>query len=48
VRLLPIHEPADPRIAEYRDLNEPELVRRRGQFIAEGRLVVERLLHDRR
>jgi len=34
----------DPRVQDYRAVREPELVRRRGLFIAEGRLVVERLL----
>ncbi len=34
----------DPRVLDYRAVREPELVRRRGLFIAEGRLVVERLL----
>ncbi len=34
----------DPRVHDYRAVREPELVRRRGLFIAEGRLVVERLL----
>jgi tRNA G18 (ribose-2'-O)-methylase SpoU len=34
----------DPRVHEYRAVREPELVRRRGLFIAEGRLVVARLL----
>jgi tRNA G18 (ribose-2'-O)-methylase SpoU len=34
----------DPRVLDYRAVREPELVRRRGLFIAEGRLVVARLL----
>jgi tRNA G18 (ribose-2'-O)-methylase SpoU len=34
----------DPRVHDYRAVREPELVRRRGLFIAEGRLVVGRLL----
>jgi tRNA G18 (ribose-2'-O)-methylase SpoU len=34
----------DPRVQDYRAVREPELVRRRGLFIAEGRLVVARLL----
>ena len=38
----------DPRIAGYRDVAEPELVRSRGLFVAEGRLVVRRLIEDRR
>jgi hypothetical protein len=36
--------PADPRVAEYRDMAEPELVRSRGLFVAEGRIVVRRLI----
>ena len=35
----------DPRVAEYRGVSDPELIRTRGLFIAEGRLVVERLLN---
>jgi len=34
----------DPRVLDYRAVREPDLVRRRGLFIAEGRLVVGRLL----
>jgi tRNA G18 (ribose-2'-O)-methylase SpoU len=34
----------DPRVLDYRAVREPDLVRRRGLFIAEGRLVVARLL----
>ena len=34
----------DPRVHDYRAVREPELVRRRGLFIGEGRLVVGRLL----
>jgi tRNA G18 (ribose-2'-O)-methylase SpoU len=40
--------PDDARVAEYRSISDPELVRRRGLFIAEGRLVVRRLIEDRR
>ena len=38
----------DPRIADYRDIAEAELVRSRGLFVAEGRLIVRRLIEDRR
>jgi len=41
-------DPDDPRVAEYRDVPEPDLVRARGLFIAEGRLVVRRLMQDGR
>jgi tRNA G18 (ribose-2'-O)-methylase SpoU len=34
----------DPRVADYRHVSDAELVRRRGLFVAEGRLVVERLI----
>src|SRR5690349_17313380 len=38
----------DPRLADYRDVADAELVGRRGLFVAEGRLVVRRVLDDRR
>jgi len=38
----------DSRVAEYRRMSDPELVRRCGLFVAEGRLVVRRLLDDGR
>jgi tRNA G18 (ribose-2'-O)-methylase SpoU len=37
---------ADPRLDDYRNVADPELVRRRGMFVAEGRLVVRRLLES--
>jgi tRNA G18 (ribose-2'-O)-methylase SpoU len=43
-----IERPDDPRIGAYRDIGDPELVRSRGLFIAEGRLVVRRLIEDGR
>ncbi len=46
--ILRIDAVEDPRVADYRDLRDPELVRRRGLFVAEGRLVVERLVDQRR
>ncbi len=36
----------DPRLAEYRTLSDGELLRRRHRFVAEGRLVVARLLES--
>jgi tRNA G18 (ribose-2'-O)-methylase SpoU len=36
----------DPRLAEYRSMSDGELLRRRNRFVAEGRLVVERLLES--
>jgi tRNA G18 (ribose-2'-O)-methylase SpoU len=38
----------DPRVAEYRNVPDPELVRARGLFVAEGRLVVRRVIEDGR
>lgn len=44
MNIIPISDPLDPRLDAYRDLRHED-VRRRGQrFIAEGRLVVRRLL----
>ncbi|MPY88359.1 MAG: RNA methyltransferase [Luteitalea sp.] len=42
--VVPIESSDDPRIADYRSIPDPELLARRGVFIAEGRLVVRRLL----
>jgi len=39
-----ITDPADPRLAPYRDLRDAGLAVRRGLFVAEGRPVVRRLL----
>jgi tRNA G18 (ribose-2'-O)-methylase SpoU len=41
-------EPDDPRVDDYRGVADGELLRRRGLFVAEGRLVVERVIEDRR
>ena len=38
----------DARAAAYRDMSDGELLRSRGLFVAEGRLVVRRLIEDRR
>jgi tRNA G18 (ribose-2'-O)-methylase SpoU len=38
----------DPRVADYRSVPDPELLRRRGLFVAEGREVVRRLLASTR
>jgi tRNA G18 (ribose-2'-O)-methylase SpoU len=37
----------DPRVADYRDLRDAELIRTRGQFVAEGRLLVRRLFETK-
>lgn len=38
----------DPRVTEYRSIRDPDLLRTRGVFVAEGRLVVTRLIELRR
>ena len=43
-----ISSPTDPRIVEYRSLGDPELLRSHGVFVAEGRLVVSRVIVDGR
>lgn len=48
---MPIHHISDlddPRVAMFRDVTDPELMRRHGLFVAEGRIVVERLLQSGR
>lgn len=45
--LVPIQSIDDPRLAYYRDLNERNLTRHSGHFIAEGEKVVERLIRSR-
>ena len=39
-----VTDPDDERLADYRNVPDPELLERRGVFVAEGRLVVRRLL----
>jgi tRNA G18 (ribose-2'-O)-methylase SpoU len=46
--VVPILNAADPRLDDYRNIPDPELLRRRGIFIAEGRHVVRRLLESAR
>jgi tRNA G18 (ribose-2'-O)-methylase SpoU len=43
--IIPITDPDDPRIAAYRQVRERDLVGRRGEFIAEGEVVVRVLLY---
>ncbi|HEY5618399.1 MAG TPA: RNA methyltransferase [Vicinamibacterales bacterium] len=43
-----IEAPTDPRLDDYRNVPDPELLQRRGIFVAEGRLVVRRLLRESR
>src|SRR5215217_5204967 len=40
----PIDDLADPRLQDYRNVPDAELIERRGIFVAEGRLIVRRLL----
>jgi tRNA G18 (ribose-2'-O)-methylase SpoU len=47
VPVLSIDDAGDARIADYRGIPDPELARTRGVFVAEGRLVVRRLLASR-
>jgi tRNA G18 (ribose-2'-O)-methylase SpoU len=44
VAFIPVADPADARLADYRNVPDPELIARGGLFVAEGRLVVARLL----
>ena len=44
MHFLLITDAGDPRIADYRNIPDPELARRGGVFVAEGRFVVRRLL----
>lgn len=41
---IPIHDPSDPRIAAYREVRERDLTGRQGRFVAEGEVVLARLL----
>src|SRR5204863_4146233 len=43
-----IEDPADPRMAPYRDLSDAELLQSRGLFVAEGRIGVRRVIEDAR
>jgi tRNA G18 (ribose-2'-O)-methylase SpoU len=47
VQIERIDDPADPRVADYRDLADPELRRRRGLFVVEGRDIAIMLLQSR-
>jgi tRNA G18 (ribose-2'-O)-methylase SpoU len=44
VPILSVDDASDHRLDEYRNVPDPELLERRGRFVAEGRLVVGRLL----
>jgi tRNA G18 (ribose-2'-O)-methylase SpoU len=47
IELIPVDDPADPRVAAYRDIRERDLVGRRGLFIAEGEVVLRSLAQSR-
>jgi tRNA G18 (ribose-2'-O)-methylase SpoU len=42
--IIPIHDRDDPRLYGYRDIKERDLRGRDGLFVAEGKVVIERLL----
>jgi tRNA G18 (ribose-2'-O)-methylase SpoU len=44
MNLIPLDDPADPRLADYRQVRERDLVGREGRFIAEGVVVLEKLV----
>jgi tRNA G18 (ribose-2'-O)-methylase SpoU len=48
LHFLLITDPSDLRLADYRNIPDAELLQRRGIFVAEGRLVVRRLLTGNR
>ena len=43
-RIIPVEDPADPRLAAFRDIRERDLVGRERRFIAEGEVVLRVLL----
>jgi len=43
--VISVSDPDDPRIAPYRAVRERDLVGREGLFVAEGRVVLEKLAH---
>ncbi|WGM38537.1 RNA methyltransferase [Caulobacter sp. NIBR1757] len=46
--LIPITDPADPRVEPYRDIRERDLVGRQGLFVAEGEVVLNLLARSSR
>lgn len=48
MKLIPIDDPDDQRLTPYRSVGDAALLSARGQFVAEGRLVVQRVLADPR
>lgn len=47
LEILPISDPADPRVEGFREVRERDLVGRRGMFVAEGEVVLKTLLSGR-
>ena len=47
-RIVRVEDPDDPRLAAYRNVPDHRLLTEQGLFIAEGRLVVRRLIEGRR
>ena len=43
-----IDGPRDPRVADFRNVSDSDLMRSAGLFVAEGRLILGRVLEDRR
>jgi tRNA G18 (ribose-2'-O)-methylase SpoU len=48
VPIIHVDDPADSRLEDYRNVPDAQLIEERGIFVAEGRLVVRRLLEDGR
>jgi tRNA G18 (ribose-2'-O)-methylase SpoU len=48
MQLIPIDDPADPRVAAYLDIRERDLTGRQGRFVAEGKVVLGALLSSGR
>src|SRR3954466_6537983 len=48
LRIIHVSSAADPRLSDYLNVPDAELIARRGVFVAEGRLVVRRLLASER
>ncbi|MDE0831160.1 MAG: RNA methyltransferase [Vicinamibacterales bacterium] len=46
--IVAVEDPDDPRLVDYRDVPDPVLLRERGLFVAESRLVVRTLLEHAR
>ncbi len=46
--IVSVSDPADPRIEAYRQIRERDLVGRQGLFVAEGKVVLEKLLGSSR